>query len=448
MSLTPLTITGVSQFSADFQTILNRAVKIAQFPITLLQNKDSDLLQQKSLLGGLSGALGALAASLKSLGTVASRQALSATSSDSAAVSVTAAGATSPASYTINSITSLAAAASECSIAGYADSAATPVSANGTVKLTVGAQNYQFTLTNNNLVGLRDKINTLGAGVTASILTTGSGNYLSLSANAAGASTLTLTDDPAGAATALLTGTNQGSNAVFKLNGIDITQNSNFANNIIPGLTFQLRAASANPVTIALRSDRTQLSSALQQFVTDLNAVKSQVQAQTGKDAGLLSGSTVITGLKNLVRQITSYRTTSGNVKNLSDLGVTFDATGKAAFAQATFDSLSDSQIASGFEFLGSESKGLGGFSAALRQYSDPIGGLIKIEQDGIDRTDRHLQDQIAALTDRIDTMQAGLSKRLTLADSLAAQLETQQKSLTASLQGLNFVLYGRNLNQ
>lgn len=109
---------------------------------------------------------------------------------------------------------------------------------------------------------------------------------------------------------------------------------------------------------------------------------------------------------------------------------------------------MSDAQIASGFQFLGSASKGFGGFSAALRQYSDPIGGLIKAEQNGIDRTDRHLQDQITALTDRIEGMQAGLAKRLSLADTLAAQLESQQKSLNASLQGLSYVLYGKNQNQ
>lgn len=447
MSLTPLAFTGVSQFSADFQTILNRAVKIAQVPITLLQNKDSDLIQQKTLLSGLNSSVAALASSLKSLGTIAAQQAVTASSSNPAVVSVTAAGASSPAAYTINSITSLASAASERSLLSYADSVATPVSANGTVRLTVGAQNHQFTLTNNTLVGLRDKINSLGVGVTASILTTGSGNYLSISSNAAGANTLTLTDDPDGAATALLTATNQGSDAVFSLNGINVTQKSNLVNSVIPGATFQLLATSASAVTVSLRSDRAQLSSALRQFVTDLNSVKAQVQAQTGKDAGLLTGSTVITGVKNVIRQITSYRASSGSVKNLSDLGIAFDTTGKATFDQAAFDSLGDAQITSGFQFLGSATNGLGGFSATLRQYSDPVSGLIKIEQDGIDRADRSLQDQIAALTDRIDTMQAGLAKRLTAADSLAAALEAQQKSVAASLQGLSFVLYGRNQN-
>ena len=54
MSITPLTLTGVSPFSSDLQTILDRAVQIAQIPIKQLQNKESELLQQKTLLGTFS----------------------------------------------------------------------------------------------------------------------------------------------------------------------------------------------------------------------------------------------------------------------------------------------------------------------------------------------------------------------------------------------------------
>lgn len=448
MSIAPLTITGVSQFSSDFQTILNRAVRIAQIPVTALQNRDSDLLQQKTLLGSLSADVGALATSLESLGSVAGNQALAASSSNADVVGMTNTGATSPATYTINSITSLAAAASERSLAHYLDSSATEVSAAGTVKLTVGSADYKFSLANNSLVGLRDKINTLGAGVTASILTTAEGNYLSISANTAGATTLKLVDDPDGAKTALLTGTNQGTDAEFHLNGIDITQKSNLVNNIVPGVTFSLLATSTTPVNISVQTDRTQLSSVLQSFADSLTAVRSDLQAQTGKNAGLLSGSTVITGLQNALRQLSSYHSSSGSVKNLADLGITFDTTGKVSFDQKIFNVLSDSQIADGLKFIGSASKGLGGLSAGLRQYSDPIGGLIKMEQDGIDRTDRSIQSQITTLTDRINVMQTNLSRQLALADTLAAQLESQQKSLTASLQGLSLVLYGKNQNQ
>jgi len=448
MSIAPLTFTGVSQYSSDFQSILNRTVQIAQIPVTALQNRDSDLLQKKSQLASLNGAVASLASDLKALGTAAANKALSATSSDATVVTASNSGATTAASYTINSVTSTATTAAERSLTGYADSSATQVSSTGTVDLVVGSTHHTFTLAQNNLVSLRDQINGLGAGVTASILTTGNGNYLSLTANSPGATTLKLVDDPTGAATNLLTNTNQGTDAVFQLNGITIHQPNNSVNNVIPGLSFTLQKSSSTPVTLSLQSDPTQLSSTLQNFVADYNTLNGQLRAQTGSGAGLLVGDIAVTGLQGLLRQITSYSAGSGSVTNLSALGITFDGTGKASFDSSVFSSLSGAQINDAFNLLGSATKGLGAFSQSLSQYSDPITGLIKIEQAGIDTTDKSLQGQITTLTDRINAQQASLSKQLAAADAFEARLESQQKGVTASLQGLSLVLYGKNPTQ
>lgn len=445
MSISPLALSGVSQYAADFQNILNRAVAIAAIPVQLLQNRDGDLLQQKALLGGLSSNVAGLAASLASLGDIAEHQAISASSSNSAIVTVTNAGAEIAPTYTINSITSIATAASERTLLGYADSAATPVSSTGTVRLTVGAQVHTFALTNNSLIGLRDKINGLGAGVTASILTTAGGNYLSVSSNASGATTLSLIDDPTGAATALLTNTNQGTNAVFKLNGIDITQATNTVNSVIPGVTLKVVSSTASAVTISLTTDRSKLSAALEDFTTKYNTLRSALTAQVGENAGLLTGNPLIARLQRTLREITAYRTSDGTVRSLADLGIAFDNTGKASFSAIAFIGFSNASIASAFDFAGSASTGLGGFSSDLTEYSDPVIGLIRRERDGIDRADARLQIQIETIAERITEMQTKLAQRLALADSLLAQLETQQKFLAASLQSLNLVLYGRS---
>jgi flagellar hook-associated protein 2 len=445
MSITPLTLSGVSQYSSDLQNVLNRAVKIAAVPVQQLQNRDSDLIQQKSLLGGLQSAVGDLAASLASLGSVAAQKGITATSSDSTVVGITGTAASAPAVYTIDSVTSTAAIASERSVTGYADSAATPVSSIGQLTLTIGSHNYAISLTTNTLVGLRDKINSLGAGVTASILTTGNGNYLSVTANSPGQTTMKLVDDPMGAATQMLTNTNQGTDAVFQLNGVTVQQKSNSVNSVIPGVTFELLKQSNAPVNISLASDRSKLSTALQTFVDSYNGLKSQLDAQSGKNAGLLTGSSIVTGVERVVREVASYRLSTGQVHGLADLGVSFDNAGKAAFDPAVIQSLSDTAVADGFSFIGNSTSGLGGLSKSLTQYSDPISGLIRYEQDGIDRTDQSIQKQITAMTDRITDMQTHLSQQLALADSLLSQLESQQKSLTASLQGLNLVLYGKS---
>src|SRR5262249_14951837 len=154
--------------------------------------------------------------------------------------------------------------------------------------------------------------------------------------------------------TNLLTETNQGTNAVFKLNGIDISQAGNVVNSVIPGVTLTILKASSSPVTVSVASDRSQLSSALQDFVARYNALKQQINAQVGPAAGLLVGDTVVNQLQSELRQVTSYRGATGTVRSLADLGVVFSNTGVASFNSNTFNSLSDVQVNDGFSFLGS----------------------------------------------------------------------------------------------
>jgi flagellar hook-associated protein 2 len=441
----PVSLNGVSQYASDLQNVMNRAVSIARLPVTGLQNKDTNVLSQVTLLGSLQNTVSDLASSLSSLGTVAASQALSGTSSDPTAVSVVNTGATQPVSYTINSVTSTAAAASETSLSSYADSNSTPVSANGSMELVVGNKTHDFTLAGNNLTTLRDTINAQNAGVTASILTTSAGNYLSISANSTGATKLQLIDDPKGAATQELSNTNQGTDAVFHLNGIKIQQSGNVVNSVIPGVTFTLLAQTSSATTLSLATDPTKLSSALQDFVTNYNALRTALNAQEGPGAGLLSGDTALVQVEATMRSLTAYGTSSGSVNSLSALGIEFDSAGQASFNQTTFDSLTGTQISDAFKFVGSATSGLAGFSHTLQQMADPISGLIETEVNGLTQTDKSLQSQISTLTVRITTMQTSLSAQLSSADAHIAMLNSQQQTLTASLQSLSLVLYGQN---
>ena len=64
MGLTPLTFTGVSKYSSDLQTILNRAVSIANLPAKAIQNQQTDLVQKKLITTNLETAVSGLSASL------------------------------------------------------------------------------------------------------------------------------------------------------------------------------------------------------------------------------------------------------------------------------------------------------------------------------------------------------------------------------------------------
>ncbi len=364
MGLSPLTFTGISQYSQDFQTILQRVTTIASFPLNQLKNEQSDIAVKRQLTSELSSSVKLLGDRIKTLRDVAANRAVSATSSNSSKLTVDSVNTDTLTTYNITDVTSTAKAASETSSAAYADSNVTQVSATGNVRLTVGSTDYNISLAGgkNNLVGLRDKINTLGAGVTATILTVdGATNYLSVTANTAGAKALSLKDDPDGANTNLLTSTNQGSNLSFKLNGVPVSRTSNQVNDLIPGVTFSLKSTTAvdETLSIGLSSDRSKLSSAISGFVDAYNAVQNKVTAQVGKTAGLLSGDYLVREAQDILRKTSSFSIAEGTVKNFSDLGITFASSGAVSFDFTEFNSLNETKLRDSFSFF-KDNTGLG----------------------------------------------------------------------------------------
>ncbi len=425
-----------------------------QLPVQALQNEEADNLDKINSLGTLNGTVASLASSISALGTLGANQGLQASSSNPSLVTVTNTGASSATSYTISNIGSLASAASETSVNGYADATSALVSAAGNLQLVIGGQTFSIALSasENNLTGLSAAINNLNAGVTASILTTGTGStpdYLTISANSTGATTLQLNDLAAGGgSTDLLTATNQGSNASFQLNGIPITKSSNTVNDVIPGMAFSLLGTTTGSESATLNAspDSSQLSSALGDLVTNYNALVTEVNSQVGGSGGALNGDTLIAQTSDDMRQLAMYNGSGG--MNLTTLGITFDATGMMSFDPTALSSLSGSQLTQAFQFLGSATTGFGAFASQFTQLSDPVSGFIATEENTLTQENTSLTGQISTLNTRINGMQTALTQQLEAADSAIAALQSQQQILTASVQAVDYTLYGKDFGQ
>jgi flagellar hook-associated protein 2 len=241
--------TGLSTYSSDFQSIIQRAASIEQLPIAVLQKQQTNNLSQKQALIALNPDVASLGSAIAALGTMAANQGVSASSSDSSTVSVTNNGATAPGTYTVSNIASLAATASETSMVGYPDSTTTAVSQTGRVNLVVGSNTYSFNLTgNNNLNGLVSAINAAGAGVNATILTIGSSSYLSVAASTTGATTLQLNDAPLDLVTNTGTGTETSAQTYADSTTAPVSAKGNI-NLVVGSTTYNLNLTGNNNLT-------------------------------------------------------------------------------------------------------------------------------------------------------------------------------------------------------
>lgn len=450
MSITPLRFTGISGFSDDFQKIAERAVAIATLPIKQMQNSQSDLITKKQTLTALSATVKALADSVAALGSLGATRGLTVTSSNANKVSVTNNGLNLATTYTITEISSVAKAASETTVSGFATADSTPVDADNTLELSFSGVNYALDLSSygNHLNGLRDAINALGIGLKATVLNTGTGAnpfYLSLTATAPGATTLQLRTTAGDSGTNILSAANQGANAVFKLNGLDVQKADNIITNVVPGLTFTIldKTSAGESIVLSAQSSRGPLATGLQNFVNAYNATVEKLKLQVGKNAGLLSGDFIIHHLGRTLRSLTGH-TGTGSVKSLGDLGIELDKQGVMSFNQTKFYSLPTATIDAAYDFLGSTTTGFGAHTQALAQISDPVAGLIKAQQNNYDDADARLSRQIEEMAGRIERMQISLLSKLQQADVILNGLASQQALLEASLKSVNVATFGK----
>lgn len=453
MALAPLTFTGISSFSDDFQLILDRSVSIASLPARALEQEQAGLLTRKMAAAELRTAVADLAASLRNLGQLSMGGALTAASSSSA-VWATAGPGAAAGLYRITNISSLGTQAVSRSTSGFADTDTTAVSGGGgTLELVLDGVSHTIELAPeaDNLAGLRDAINASGLGLTATILDTGDGPeryYLSITANQTGERSIHLRSTPGDPGSDMLTTVSGGSNAQFELNGVTITSSSNTISSAIPGVTLELRATTAagETVDVRVRPSASGVASSLQGFANAYNALVEKLDSHTGENAGPLAGQSFLYDIQAALREITGYRM-EGERGSLFELGVSLGSDGQMSFDPSVVQGLSESQIPAVFSLLGDGASGLSALESRLSYYSDPLTGALPAFLQSLDRTDQRLTDQINAIYERVSATRLTLVSRLQAADALLAQLEGQKSMLNTAIESLNTVLYGKRSN-
>ncbi|PXX91070.1 flagellar cap protein FliD [Marinobacter vulgaris] len=263
-------------------------------------------------------------------------------------------------------VTSLASAQALASRTAFADRDSTSVG-QGTLQLSVGDKVTDITIDNSNdtLQGLANAINEANAGVSAGVIDTGSGYQLVMSADETGtanAVSISVTGDTGGTNTddqglsrfAFNTGMDAGSglqetiaanDAVMKINGIDVTRSSNTFENVIDGLTFDIKDKGTS--TVSVNQDLGAVSDRVQGFVDKFNGLQSTIDSLAGFNSesgqgSLLTGDSTVRGIQNQLRNILT-RVVPGmenaSVRSLADVGITTNfETGGLEFDRARFE--------------------------------------------------------------------------------------------------------------
>ena len=200
-------------------------------------------------------------------------------------------------------------------------------------------------LATDTLESLKDKINALDYGVTASVLGAGDDTYTLVLKSQDGKSNalrITATESPSGSGLSAIDNstTNSskqklaGTDATFTVDGISLTRSSNTISDLFRGYTVNLLASttvngSDTPANLTGSVDKDAAISNLQSFVTAVNTARTLLNEKTFRgsstqDAGDLSDDPVIKSIQNQLKTLTSSQLSGfgANGVYLSNLGV------------------------------------------------------------------------------------------------------------------------------
>jgi flagellar hook-associated protein 2 len=252
-----------------------------------------------------------------------------------------------------------------------------------------------------------------------------------------------------------------GVNAAFTVDGGQVQYSkSNVVKSAIPGLQLTFKATGTTSVSVTPPGpDQNAIQQKLQSFVDQYNSTidfirgklteKTVPNASNATDAakGVLFGDPQLTGMLSQLRNMMSDKTgIGGAIQSMADLGIsTGSASGGAADADAlagklTFDT---TKFADAFDgkrldiksFMTDPSKGIASkLTALLDPVAKPTSGLLDVRaQQAGDQSD-DIDDQIAALEDRLSQQQTRLQAQFTAMEQALSQSQSQGSWLTAQL--------------
>lgn len=467
--------TGIGS-GLDVNAIITQLMAVESRPLTLLQQQKSDLNTQLSAIGKLSSLTSAMRDAASRLSSVSLWNQTKATSGDTSAVTVATDDGAIKGDYAVQ-VQSLAAGQT---VTSRAWSGASAEVGAGTLTIELGtwggsgftAKDGSTALTlelgegETSLAAIRDKINAADAGVTASIITDGSGARLSLRSSDTGAEnafrisaseTVDDGDDTTGLSAlaydasggaSQMTRYQTAADASATINGIPVTSASNKLEGVVEGVTLTLLKTTTSAVGVSVAPDDEAVKTAVTNFTKAFNDLAAYIRDNTKYDAasktgGTLQGDRTALGIQSQLRGVINEESTASEVySRLADVGISMGKDGTLSVDSTKLDAglAKRSELRKLFATDGTTTA-TSGFMDRFRDL-----GAALLDTDGaIDSRTDSLNAMIArndrsqdSMENRLTQTEARLRKQYEALDTNMAKLSSLSNYLSGQLAMLN----------
>ena len=261
----------------DTTALIDGIIGVARIPQVTMESQQAEYEDNLEDIAKMSGNLESLAETIEKLNTTADFNAFTAVAASEDQFSVTATTNAAAGTYQIQTL-ALASAETEISD-GFADKDTPGVIAPGSIDIDYGVDSFSVTVdASDTLEDVASKINEL-AGITSYVLDTG---------EPVNPYKLVIQGDDTGAANTLdvtssvtFTEVSSAKDAHIQVNSIDLYNDTNEFNSVIPGLDIKALDEGAGPVQVTVSQDSEAIEALVQDFVDSYNEVIKHYNTQT-----------------------------------------------------------------------------------------------------------------------------------------------------------------------
>ena len=324
-----------------------------------------------------------------------------------------------------------------------------------TVSISVGSSNpvtTDITVSDASLQGTVSAINAANLGVTAEIIDTGatSDRYrIQLIGETGAENVFSLTSSDSSLS---FSSVQTATDAQLNVNGIDFTRSSNVIDDVITGVTLSLNTVTNGAANLSVNQDDAQARANIVDFVTIYNEAQRQLK-ELGNSSigGELAGDSIFRSLTSSLRSLVlgTSSSASGNVSNLSDMGISVSRTGELNVDDAKLDDAlandyadvvmmfsanTDDQSASS-----TEAAGLAGDISKLIADATDSNSYLTTQQEALADLNSDRQEELSDLADRMERIEERYNRQFLVMQQIVDQMNSTRESMESSFENLPF---------
>lgn len=447
----------------DLESIIQASVDAENVPkMNAFAKKDKSLAVEISSIGEIKSALSKLQDTIKKLADPDNFNKRIAnitqpTSDDGDLVSVTPTKDITPGNFKIE-VLEVAQGSRATSKTGFTATDDVVTASGGTLSFSAGDKSFDLTLdAGATLADLRNAINDSddNFGVTANIINTGTESKLVLTSSVSGAGNdLVITNDnaeldnvstnanggPPDSGGIGISDDNKAKSAVIKVDGIEITNDTNTFKDAVQDMTITAKRQSVDGETakLAVSYDRESVTTLIDEFVANYNNAIGQLGLQSRVGKPLNSDATIRTLSSQMVNMLSTNLTDAGPFQSIFDIGLGVDKKGyleKSSLVRSLSTAMDEN-----FDDIGKAFAGENGVAKQFESFLDNYvssKGILKQREDNLNTQVTDLEDDVVKHEFRMTELEDRLRKQYAGLDVLLAQMQSTQQYLGAQLASL-----------